>query len=52
MNSPEELLINNENLYTTVSTFLNRYSTTGLEQALQHYTDLQQEYICKTKTYL
>ncbi len=27
-----------------------QYGTTGLEQALQNYTDLQQEYICKTKT--
>lgn len=30
--------------------FLINYGISGLEQALQLYTDMQQEYICNTKT--
>ncbi len=31
------------------SNFLKQYGISGLEQALQLYIDMQQEYICKTK---
>lgn len=32
-----------------ISNFLKQYGISGLEQALQFYIDMQQEYICKTK---
>lgn len=34
----------------TLIHFLERYGTSGLEQAMRLYTAMQQEYICKTKT--
>jgi len=37
-------------LQDALFTFIEQYGTIGLERALQLYTDLQQEYICKTKT--
>lgn len=37
-------------LQTKVRTFYNTYGAAGLEKAMQHYTDMQQEYICRTKT--
>ena len=37
-------------LLKTISDFIDHYGQSGLEQALQLYTDMQQEYICKTKT--
>lgn len=39
-----------ESLQNTLTTFLNQYGLSGLENALQLYTNLQQEYICRTKT--
>lgn len=39
-----------ESLQNTLTTFLNQYGLSGLENALHLYTNLQQEYICKTKT--
>ena len=39
-----------EHIQKTISDFLNRYGTSGLEQALQLYTDMKQAYICTTKT--
>ncbi len=32
-----------------LSNFLNQYGISGLEQALQFFIDMQQEYVCKTK---
>lgn len=49
MNWIQELLTN-KNAYTTLSSFLNQYGLTALEQALHLYTDTHQAYICKTKT--
>lgn len=40
----------NKVLQTKLSNFLSKYGIPGLEQALQLYTDMQQEYICCTKT--
>lgn len=37
-------------LNATISNFLALYGTSGLKQALQLYSDTQQEYICKTRT--
>ncbi len=39
-----------ESLQSNLTTFLNQYGLSGLEHALQLYTNLQQEYICRTKT--
>lgn len=41
---------NHKQLKKTFTTFLEQYGLTGLEEALNLYTDLQQDYICKTKT--
>ena len=49
MNQINEIF-SNKSLHEKVSVFLSAYGISGLEQALQLYTDLQQEYICKTKT--
>lgn len=35
-----------------VSNFIKQYGISGLEKALNFYIDMQQEYICKTKTSL
>lgn len=37
-------------LNNTISNFLKKYGSFGLNQALQLYEDIQQEYICRTKT--
>ena len=37
-------------LQDTISEFINQYGISGLEQALQAYSAMQQEYICKTKS--
>lgn len=37
-------------LSETLSIFLTNYGISGLVSALHLYTDMQQEYICKTKT--
>lgn len=37
-------------LQNTISNFLTQYGTSGLKHALQLYRDIQQEYICRTKT--
>ena len=39
-----------KHLQKTITEFIDHYGTSGLEQALELYTDMQQEYICKTKT--
>ena len=41
---------NNKPLKSNLITFLETYGFQGLEQALASYTNMQQEYICKTKT--
>ncbi len=38
------------NLQNNLSSFINQYGTSGLEQALQLYRNTHQSYICKTKT--
>lgn len=50
MNWMTQELILTKDIQNTLSTFLNQYGTSGLKQALKMYTDLQQQYICKTKT--
>lgn len=37
-------------LQDTISTFLTQYGFAGLKQALQLYKNIQQEYICRTRT--
>lgn len=52
MNSLQEWqqeLSNNQNFQYTLSTFINQYGISGIEQALQFYSNLHHEYICKTK---
>lgn len=49
MNWLEEFAFDKK-LQVYLSKFLKRYGKSGLEQALQYYTNMQQEYICKTKT--
>ena len=36
-------------LKDTISNFLEQYGPSGLNQALQLYKDIQQEYICRTR---
>lgn len=40
---------NDKNIQAIISEFLTQYDISDLTQALQHYTDMHQEYICKTK---
>lgn len=49
MNFLQEL-ISDEKMKTHINHFLRKYGMKGFEQALQSYSDMQQEYICKTKT--
>lgn len=37
-------------LQNIIRKFVDQYGTSGLEQALQLYINMHQEYICKTKT--
>lgn len=37
-------------LNDTISNFLEQYGSSGLKQALQLYSNTQQEYICRTRT--
>ncbi len=39
----------NKNQQLYFNSFLKQYGISGLEEALQFYIDMQQEYICKTK---
>lgn len=39
-----------KNFQNSLSTFINRYGLSGLEQAMQYYINMQKEYTCKTKT--
>lgn len=39
----------NKNLYGNLSSFLDQYGTSGLEQALHLYKSTYQNYICKNK---
>lgn len=39
----------NKNLYDSLSSFLDQYGTSGLEQALHLYRSTYQNYICKNK---
>lgn len=41
---------NNKELKNNLISFLEAYGISGLEKALFSYVDMQQEYICKTKT--
>lgn len=43
-------ILTNSNLQNKISSFLSQYGTAGLEEALDIYTDMQQTYLCKTKT--
>lgn len=42
-------LIHNESLSCSLNTFLDQHGLSGLEKALQLYSNVQAEYICKTK---
>ena len=48
MNNLQNIL-QNEELYNDLSSFLNEYSTSDLKKALQLYRDTHQSYICKSK---
>lgn len=48
MNRIEEIL-ENEQLYNTLSSFLDEYEPSNLEEALQLYRTTHQTYICRTK---
>lgn len=39
----------NENLKTEIISFINQYGITGLQEAMQLYINLSQDYICRTK---
>ena len=41
---------NSKPTYNKLINFLNQYGLSGLENALQHYEDIQKTYLCKTKT--
>lgn len=43
-------LIFNKNLQLLLQNFLKQYDETKIEEALQLYTNMQQEYLCKTRT--
>ena len=43
-------ITNNKTLQNNLTRFLKTYGTSGLNQALAFYADMQQEYICKTRT--
>lgn len=43
-------IYNNQSLKDKFINFLSLYGLSGLEQAIQLYTDMQQDYICKTKS--
>ncbi len=43
-------LTNNKTLYQKLSAFLSTHGISGLERAMQEYTEAQKEYFCKTKT--
>lgn len=43
-------LQSDKKLEHSITTFLEQYGIIGLEQALEFYIDMQQEYICKNKT--
>lgn len=42
-------LIQAETLHGTLAAFLKQYGLSGLEEALQLYSNIQKEYICKSK---
>lgn len=42
-------LSNNQRLQNVVAAFIKQYGIPGIEQALRFYSDLHQEYVCKTK---
>ena len=41
--------ISDKKLQACLQSFVENYGTSGLEQAMQYYTDMQQSYICKSK---
>lgn len=45
-----QVLSQTESLQNTLIAFLKNYGLTGLEKALNHYSAMQPEYICKTKS--
>lgn len=42
--------LTDKDLQDTISKFLERYGISGLKQALQSYDNMQQKYLCKSKT--
>lgn len=49
MNCVKEI-ISDKSLQADFLAFYNSYGISGLKQAMKLYTDMQQEYICRTKT--
>ena len=48
-NKDDNMDSNDKNIQAIISEFLTQYDISDLTQALQHYTDMHQEYICRTK---
>ena len=46
---PYEIL-NNQNFQISLTNFIKQYGLIGIEQAMQLYSNLQDKYICKTKS--
>lgn len=46
----QQELLNNQNLQHHLSGFISQFGISNIEHALQLYTDLHYEYICKTKS--
>lgn len=42
-------LVQTESLHGTLTAFLKQHGLSGLEEALQIYSNIQKEYICKSK---
>lgn len=51
MNWKQELS-RSESLQYTLTAFIKQYGLSGLEEAMQIYSNMQKEYFCKTKTSL
>lgn len=43
-------ITNDKALNADLQSFYDTYGTSGLKQAIELYTDMQQKYICKTRT--
>ena len=42
-------LLSDQTLKAQLTAFLKKYGKSGLRQAMQSYSDLQKQYICKSK---